>query len=202
MQATAPGDIAVIDHVDIDRIAAESLVACKVAAVVDTAASISGRYPNLGPEILLDAGIVLLDTVGPGVFDGIGDGELIRVDGHRTLAGERLVGTGRRLTPESVTMLMEQARTNLGAEMDQFLDNTVEYLRKEKDFFINEVRIPDVRTSFEGRHALIVVRGYHYREDLATLRPYIREYRPVLIGVDGGADALLADGYQPRHDRR
>jgi uncharacterized membrane-anchored protein len=57
--------------------------------------------------------------------------------------------------------------------------------------------LPPLRTRFEGRHALIVVRGHDYKSDLAALRAYIREYRPTLIGVDGGADALLDIGLKP-----
>jgi uncharacterized membrane-anchored protein len=41
------------------------------------------------------------------------------------------------------------------------------------------------------------VRGHEYRKDLRTLRPYISDMHPVLIAVDGAADALLDEGLKP-----
>ncbi|WP_298806595.1 putative cytokinetic ring protein SteA [uncultured Pseudokineococcus sp.] len=194
-----PGDVALIDHEDVDRVAAEALVAAQPAAVVNAAASTSGRYPNLGPQILLDAGVVLLDRVGPDVMGALHEGQAVRVDGDRLLlledGRERVVATGVRQTPETVAAAMEEAREGLGSQLELFAANTLEYMLREKDLLFDGVGVPDVRTSFAGRQALVVVRGYHYREDLATLRPYIREYRPVLIGVDGGADAVLEAGH-------
>ncbi len=192
-----PGDIAVIDHVDIDRVSADALVTCKVAAVVNAAPSTSGRYPNLGPEILLAAGIPLLDSVGEGVFGAISDGDVVRLDGDTLYAGERVVAQGTAQDAESITAAMAEARAGLHTQLEAFAANTMEYLLKERGLLLDGVGVPSIRTRLEGRHALVVVRGYDYREDLAVLRPYIREYRPVLIGVDGGADALLEAGLTP-----
>ncbi len=192
-----PGEIAIIDHVDIDRVSGEALVACGVAAVVNAAASISGRYPNLGPQILIDAGIPLIDNASPELFERIADGDVIRVHDGMVYLGEELVGKGQPQTAESVEAAMTEARAGLAVQIEAFAANTMEYVRRERDLLIDGVGVPDIRTSLENRHALIVVRGYHYKEDIATLRPYIREYRPVLIGVDGGADALLDAGYVP-----
>ncbi|HEY8481173.1 MAG TPA: putative cytokinetic ring protein SteA [Spirillospora sp.] len=192
-----PGDIAVIDHVDLDRVSAEALVACEVAAVVNVAPSISGRYPNLGPQILLDAGIPLVDDVGPEIFSKLHEGDQIRVDGCAVYRGEEVVAKGTEQTPESVEAALNEAKAGLASQLEAFVANTMEYVKRERDLLIDGVGVPEVRTKLAGRHALIVVRGYHYREDIATLRPYIREYRPVLIGVDGGADALLEAGYRP-----
>ncbi|GAB3145984.1 putative cytokinetic ring protein SteA [Microbispora hainanensis] len=192
-----PGEIAIIDHVDIDRVSGEALVACGVAAVVNVAASISGRYPNLGPQILIDAGIPLIDSASPELFERIADGDVIRVHDGMVYLGEELVGKGQSQTAETVEAAMTEARAGLAVQIEAFAANTMEYVRRERDLLIDGVGVPDIRTSLENRHALIVVRGYHYKEDIATLRPYIREYRPVLIGVDGGADALLDAGYVP-----
>jgi uncharacterized membrane-anchored protein len=215
-----PGDIAVIDHLDIDRVSAEALVTCKVAAVVNVAPSISGRYPNLGPEILVGAGVPLLDIPAPAesrdpedpaqraaagrpiesdvnLFVALREGETIRVDEDAIYRGEQLVARGQLLTKESVQEAMDEARAGLSIQLEAFAGNTMEYLRQERDLLLDGVGVPDIQTSMEGRQVLIVVRGYHYREDLATLRPYLREYRPVIIGVDGGADALLEAGYRP-----
>ncbi len=191
------GEIAIIDHVDVDRVSGEALVACGAAAVVNVAASISGRYPNLGPQILIDAGIPLIDNASPELFERIADGDVIRVHEGMVYLGEELIGKGQCQTAESVEAAMTEARAGLAVQIEAFAANTMEYVRRERDLLIDGVGVPDIRTSLENRHALIVVRGYHYKEDIATLRPYIREYRPVLIGVDGGADALLDAGYAP-----
>ena len=192
-----PGEIAVIDHVDIDRVSADALVACKVGAVVNAAPSTSGRYPNLGPEILIAAGIPLLDSVGDTVFGELKDGDEVRLDGATLYAGDRVLATGTRQDAESIGVSMEQAREGLTTQLEAFAANTMEYLLKERDLLLDGVGVPEIRTRIAGRHALIVVRGYDYREDLRMLRPYVREYRPVLIGVDGGADAIVEEGWTP-----
>ncbi|MFS2292183.1 MAG: hypothetical protein FWJ90_05705 [Actinomadura sp.] len=192
-----PGEIAVIDHVDLDRVSAEALVSCQVGAVVNVAPSISGRYPNLGPQILLEAGIPLVDDVGPEIFSKLQEGDQVRVDGCTVHRGDEVVAKGTEQTPESVETALTEAKAGLSSQLEAFVANTMEYVKRERDLLIDGVGVPEVSTKLAGRHALIVVRGYHYREDIATLRPYIREYRPVLIGVDGGADALLEAGYRP-----
>jgi uncharacterized membrane-anchored protein len=189
-----PGDVAVIDHVDIDRVSADSLVACRVAAVVNAAPSTSGRYPNLGPEILVDAGIPLVDGVGKEVLSAVKEGTAVRVDGNRLLREDgTVVAEGTEQTAES----MAEARAGLSVQLEAFATNTMEYMKRERALLLDGVGVPDVATRIEGRHVLVVVRGYDYKEDLQALRSYIRDYRPVLIGVDGGADALVEAGYRP-----
>jgi uncharacterized membrane-anchored protein len=193
-----PGDIAVIDHVDIDRVSADALVGCKVAAVVNAAPSISGRYPNLGPEILLAAGIPLLDDVGREVFTRLKEGAAVRLDGNQLLAEDgTVVADGVAQDDTTVSEAMAEAKAGLSVQLEAFAANTMEYMKRERALLLDGVGVPDVETSIEGRHVLVVVRGYDYKEDLAALRPYIRDYRPVLIGVDGGADALVEAGYSP-----
>lgn len=196
-----PGEIAVIDHLDLDRVSAEALVAREAAAVVNVRPSISGRYPNLGPQILLDAGIPLVDAVGDGLFDAVREGETLRIDDgvvyRDTDAGTTEIASGTLQTVRSVGEQLAAARAGMSSQIEAFAANTMEYLRKERDLLLDGVGVPDVGTVLDGRHVLVVVRGYDYREDLAMLRPYIREYRPVLIGVDGGADALLDEGLKP-----
>lgn len=192
-----PGDIALIDHIDLDRVSGEALVAKRPKAVINAAPSTSGRYPNLGPELLLDAGIPLIDSAGPDLFSVIHEGDTLRIADGVIYRGDEEVGRGKEQTPESVAQAMEEARAGLSAQLEAFAANTMEYLRRERDLLLNGVGVPDVKTVFEGRHALIVVRGYHYKEDLAHLRPYVREYKPILVGVDGGADALLENGLTP-----
>ena len=191
------GDIAIIDHLDLDRIAADALVGCKVAAVVNAAPSISGRYPNLGPEVLIRAGIPVLDSVGDAVFEQISDGQRIRLDGDSLYAGTTLIATGTRQDADSVAAAMVEAKTGLAAQLEAFAANTMEYMRRERELLLDGVGVPDIDTDLDGRHCLIVVRGYDYQQDLRVLRPYIREFKPILIGVDGGADALVQAGYRP-----
>ena len=192
-----PGDIAIIDHVDLDRVAADALISRKVSAVVNAAVSMSGRYPNLGPQLLMEAGIPLVDDVGQDVFSKVREGATVRLDGDTLYAGEQVVAKGTPQTADSVDAMMAEARAGIVTQIEAFAANTMEFLKREHELLVDGVALPDIRTRMDGRHVLVVVRGYHYREDLGALRPYIREYRPVLIGVDGGADALLEAGYQP-----
>jgi len=191
-----PGDVAVINHLDLDRVSAEALVACRPVAVVNAARSTSGRYPNVGPDIVLRAGIPLLDDVGPDVMK-VKEGDRARIEEAAFWVGNTVIAQGQMLTLESVREAMDAARAGLAVQLEAFAGNTMEYLRKERELLFDGIGIPDIRTKIEGRQALIVVRGYHYRQDLQTLRSYIREYRPVLIGVDGGADALVEAGHTP-----
>ncbi len=192
-----PGDVAVIDHLDIDTVAAEALVAQRPGAVVNAVASTSGRYPNLGPQILLAAGVPLVDGVGREVMVKVEEGDVIRVEGAEVLLGDDVVATGVRQSEETVAASMELARAGLAVQLEAFAANTMDFLRKERELLLDGVGVPDVVTRIEGRHVLVVVRGYHYKEDLQTLRSYVREYRPVIIGVDGGADAVLEVGLTP-----
>jgi uncharacterized membrane-anchored protein len=191
-----PGDIAVISHTDLDKVSADALVAARPAAVVNADPSISGRYPNLGPQILVDAGVVLLDAAGPEVMT-ITDGEPLRIQGADLWAGDTKLATGTLLDADIVQAQMHEARAGLAVQIEAFATNTMEYIRKERDLLLDGIGTPPIRTDLDGRHCLVVVRGYHYREDLEMLRPYIREFRPVLIGVDGGADAILEAGHRP-----
>jgi uncharacterized membrane-anchored protein len=192
-----PGEIAVIDHVDIDRVAADSLVAVGVSAVLNAKPSISGRYPNLGPEVLVQAGIVLIDDLGEEAFDRIAEGQVVSIEGDAVLVDGEVVATGLRQDAESIAKAMKEAREGLSVQLEAFAANTMDYLKHERDLLLDGVGVPDVTTDIAGRHVLIVVRGYDYKADLEVLRPYIREFKPVLIGVDGGADALVESGYSP-----
>jgi uncharacterized membrane-anchored protein len=192
-----PGDIAVIDHVDLDRVAADSLVASGVAAVLNAKPSVSGRYPNLGPEVLIKAGIPLVDDLGEELFDRLREGEVVRIDADTVYLGEEAIAKGCRQDAESVSGAMSDAREGLSVQLEAFAANTMEYLKQERDLLLDGIGVPEVSTEIAGRHCLIVVRGYDYKADLDVLRPYIREFKPVLIGVDGGADALVEAGYTP-----
>jgi uncharacterized membrane-anchored protein len=192
-----PGDIAVIDHQDLDRVSAEALVACKPVAVINAALSITGRYPNLGPGILVNAGVPLVDNVGKDVMLELKEGQAARLDKDTLYVGDVVVAKGTLFDHDIVAGALIEARAGLAVQLEAFAANTMEYLRRERDLLLDGVGVPEITTVIEGRHALVVVRGYHYKEDLQTLRSYIREYRPILIGVDGGADALVEMGLRP-----
>ncbi len=192
-----PGSIAVINHADIDRVAAEGLIAEGAVAVVNGGQSISGRYPNGGPIRIVEAGIPLLDFVGADILDLITEGDELRIVGGEVWRGDELVATGTVLTVEMIEAEMEAARGNIGAELELFAANTLEYIQREAKLTFEPIELPRLTCEIKGRHAIVVVRGHDYRSDLAALKPYLREYQPVLIGVDGGADALLENGFRP-----
>jgi uncharacterized membrane-anchored protein len=191
--------VAVIDHEDLDRVAAETLVDAAPVAVVNAAPSVSGRYPNLGPLLLCQAGIPLLDDVGPAVMDSIHEGAPITIDGDRVLVGSEVVATGTRQTLRSLDAAIDEARANIGPELERFVENTVEYIRQEIELLTGRLDVPALAVDLAGRHALIVVRGIDYKSDLSLLQQsgYVRDVHPVTIGVDGGADALLEIGVTP-----
>jgi len=192
-----PGDIAIIDHVDLDRVAAQALVAAKVSAVINAQPSISGRYPNLGPDLIVTSGIPLLDNAGSEIFAGVKEGTKIRLDGDSVYVGDQIVATGTPQDVDSVAALMSEAKSGLSAQLEAFAVNTSEYMSRERELLLDGVGVPEVRTTFAGKHVLVVVRGYDHVADLKSLKHYIREFKPVLVGVDGGADALLEAGHKP-----
>jgi uncharacterized membrane-anchored protein len=193
-----PGEVAVIDHEDLDRVAAEGLILAKAGAVVNAARSSSGRYPNLGPLLLAAAGIPVVDGVGLGVLTAVREGQLLEVDGTEVRRGDEIVAKGVRHTLESLEAQLEAAKQSIGDELERFAENTLEYLRRERHLLTDSPVLPDLAVDLAGRHVLIVVRGgSDARADLAALTAYIKEIRPVMVAVDGGADVLLAGGHKP-----
>jgi len=197
VQRAQPGDIAVVDHEDLDRVSADALIAAGIGGVVNASRSISGRYPNLGPLRLIEAGIPLVDAVGPLLLRKVHDGDLLRLDGDRVYEGDRLVGVGIRQSSATVREAMAEAQVGLAERFESFAVNTVDYMQRERDLLFGGSGLPTLDHVLAGRPVLVVVRGYNYREDLAVLRPFIRDVHPVLLGVDGGADALIEAGYTP-----
>jgi uncharacterized membrane-anchored protein len=194
-----PGDIAVIHHTDLDATAARALLDCRVSAVVNAVPSVSGRYPNRGPGLLLDAGIPLLDAVGEEFFEHAcrKEGSPAMLEGDRIRLADGTCATGHRLSRETLASQLEPARANLSHELDAFARNTLEYLVEEKSLLLDPVDVPEISVPIQGRHVLVVVRGEGFMDDLRAIEPYLRDARPVLIGVDGGADALMEVGLKP-----
>jgi uncharacterized membrane-anchored protein len=192
-----PADVAIVDHADMDRVSAEGLVATGVEVVVNAAPSISGSYPNVGPLILARGGVTLIDNVGEDIFGAVKEGDTVEVVGGDVLRNGEVVASGERLSVLTIEERLEDAKVGLGEQLDKFARNTIEYLDRERDLITEELWIPQTKTALYGRHILVVVRGYDYLRDLQALRAYIRDVRPVLIGVDGGADALIEEGFRP-----
>lgn len=192
-----PGDIAIIDHEDIDRVSADDLVACRVRCVVNVARSSSGSYPNSGPLTLAEAGVHLIDAPGAPLFEELKDGDEVHVVGGLVMRGDQVVADGEVQDAESVRRSHEQARRRIGEAIESFAANTMDHIREERDLLAGRLELPDFETKFRDRPALVVVRGVDHQKDLRILRPYVRDVRPVLVAVDGGADAILEAGFKP-----
>jgi uncharacterized membrane-anchored protein len=192
-----PGDIAIIDHTDIDRVSAEDLVASGVLCVVNVARSSSGRYPNQGPLILTDAGVHLVDARGAPLFDTLKDGERIAVRADAVMRDGEVLWRGEVQDPESVARAHEAGQRQIGYALEAFAENTIAHVREERELLAGRIELPDLDTDFRDRPVLVVVRGVGHQRDLRILHPYVRDVKPVIVAVDGGADAILDDGFAP-----
>ncbi|MDD5448371.1 MAG: putative cytokinetic ring protein SteA [Actinomycetota bacterium] len=192
-----PGEIAIIDHRDIDRVSASSIIERNPIAVINASSFITGTYPNIGPLMMLASQIKLIEEVGEDIFDRVHEGDVLKIAGPDIYMDQEKIASGMELCQEEAKRRIEESRKNMGKRLEDFARNTLELLDKEKEILLEEIALPDIKTDFSGRHALVVVRGHGYKEDLRSLKPYIREMRPVLVAVDGGADALLEMGYKP-----
>lgn len=197
LRRVGPGDIVVLDQLDLDRATADALVKAEVAGVVNASPSISGRFPNLGPEILVGAGIPLIDAVGTQVLREIRDGSRIRLFEAAVFSGERELARGTEQTRTTVADAMIEAKAGMTAQLEAFSANTMEFLRRERMLLLDGVGVPELRTKLKERHVLVVAAGKGHAADLKRLKKYIDEHRPVLVGVDAGADTLRAHGYTP-----
>lgn len=192
-----PGDIAVLDQVDLDRATADALVTARVAAVVNVAPSISGRFPNLGPQILVEAGIPLVDDCGAELLRAIKDGAKVRLHDGVLYSDEQPLGEGRVQTEDSVADALDEAKQGLTHQLEAFAANTIEFMRRERSLLLDGRGVPDVDVKLDGRPVLVVAAGFEHTAVLKRLKAYIKEYRPVLVGVGAGADALLHAKYRP-----
>ena len=190
--------VPILDHENLDRVTAETLVESGVGAVVNARRSATGSYPNLGPVILARAGVHIVDGVGEAVFERVRGGDEIEVVGSGVYLDGVLVAAGEHLDFEEAERLLRGSREAVGVALESFARNTVEFMRREKELLFSTLDVPnEISRCIRGRHVLVVARGYDYREDLATLGPYLRGVRPFIVAVDGGADALLETGRRP-----
>jgi uncharacterized membrane-anchored protein len=191
-----PGDVAIIDHEDLDRVSAEELIACGVKAVVNAARSSSDRYPNMGPLLLVSAGVLLVDAPGAPLFERLKDGDAIVVRGGDIRRGDELIATGQVQEPVALRQLNDERRREIGEALEAFARNTVEHMIEERELLVGKLELPRFDTDFRDRPALVVVRGVDHKRDLRALRPYVRDVKPVIVAVDGGADALVEHGFK------
>jgi uncharacterized membrane-anchored protein len=198
LRRVCPGDIAVLDVLDLDRITADALVDAEIAAVVNASPSVSGRYPNLGPEVLVANGVTLIDETGPDVFKKIKDGAKVRLHNGGVYAGDRRLIRGTERTDDEIADLMQEAKSGLVSHLEAFAGNTIEFIRSESPLLIDGIGIPDVDVELRRRHVVVVADEEDAAGDLKRLKPFIKEYQPVLIGAGGGADVLRKAGYRPQ----
>ncbi|WP_186290617.1 putative cytokinetic ring protein SteA [Gordonia zhaorongruii] len=197
LERVGEDEIIVLAEEDLERVTADVLIEAGVAAVVNASASITGRYPNLGPEVLAASGIPLLDSVGTEVFSRLKDGQKVRLHDGRLYVGDRVVARGEELDERIVADRMLEAKTGLVDHLEAFSGNTIEFIRSESPLLIDGVGIPDVHARLEGRHVVVVAEGTGRGTDLKALKPFIKEYQPIMIGVGKGADTLMKAGYRP-----
>src|SRR6188472_1755441 len=190
-------DIAIIDHTDLDRVSAEELLESGVRVVVNVASSQSGRFPNPGPLLLVRGGVRLIDAPGAPIFDQVSEGELLTVRGASVFRNGDCVAAGQTLSADELARAVAEQRGRVTEALEAFADNTLRYLREEGRLLSEGIDFPPLQTRFRDRHALVVARGPGYKRDLRIVKPYIRDFKPVLVAVDGGADALLEAGYKP-----
>jgi uncharacterized membrane-anchored protein len=198
LRRVGPGDIVVIDALDLDRITADALIEADIAAVVNAAPSISGRYPNLGPEVLVANGVTLIDETGPDVFKKVKDGARIRIHNGGVYAGDRRLVLGTERSDHEIAEMMHEAKSGLVAHLEAFAGNTIEFIRSESPLLIDGIGIPDIDVDVNRRHVVVVAEEPSATDDLKSLKPFIKEYQPVLIGVGIGADVLRKAGYRPQ----
>lgn len=196
IQRLRPNEIAVIDHIDLDEIAADSLLKKRIKALINAAPSLSGRYPALGASKLLASGIPIIDNVGSKILETVQDGTYVQIDDNRIYVNEQIFA-GRRLTSIELAQELNRAEQNLDQQLEQFVLNTLDFALREMKLIFAPLPLPPLKTAIKDKHVLVVVRGPDYRDDLQAIRSYIFEAKPVLIGVDGGADALIEEGFKP-----
>jgi uncharacterized membrane-anchored protein len=190
-------DVAIIDHTDLDRVSAEELLESGVRVVVNVADSQSGRFPNPGPLTLVRGGVRLIDAPGADLFEQVHDGELVTVRGAGLYRNGTCLASGRILDAAALEQALAEQRSRVTQALEAFADNTMRYLREEGKLLAEGIEFPPLDTRFRDRHALVVARGPGYKRDLRMVKPYVRDFKPVLIAVDGGADALIEAGYKP-----
>ncbi|MDQ3677423.1 MAG: putative cytokinetic ring protein SteA [Actinomycetota bacterium] len=197
VKTLTPGAVAVLDHRDLDRVSAEDLIAAGVVAVLNCSPSSTGAYPNMGPLLLVQAGVHLVDLPDRELFDKLKDGQQLTVHGGEVRRAGKMLAKGAAQEPEAVRAATDERRREIGDALEAFAQNTIEHMLEERELLSGRIELPRFDTDFRDRPALIVVRGVDHKKDLRALRPYIRDVKPALLAVDGGANAIIEEGFKP-----
>ncbi len=190
-------DVAIVDHTDLDRVTAEELLETGVRVVVNVSESLSGRFPNPGPLLLVRGGVTLIDAPGAKLFDEVTDGESLTVRGASVFRNGTCLARGRARGERELELALAEQRSRVTESLSEFAENTLQHLKAEGSLLAEGIDFPVLKTRFRDRHALVVARGPGHKRDLRIVKPYVRDFKPVLVGVDGGADALIEAGYKP-----
>ncbi len=197
VQRLRSGDIALLDHPDLDRVAAESLLHCGVKVVLNSSPFCSGLFPPEALPMLFSGGVHLIELSGCNPFDRIEEGDTVTVRGGNVLLGNAEIIPGRVVTRAICENYFHRAAFRRTRVLDRFILNTLTHAFRERRLITARTDPPPLQTRIRGRHVVVAVRGKDFRQDLKAIRVYLREKKPVLIGVDGGADALLECGLVP-----
>lgn len=198
MKKFRAGDIAVINAANISRQEAQALIDVQPAAVVNVAEFSTGTIPNYGPHMLLDAQVELLENVGEEFVAGFRDGKKARIttDGE-VFVGDTLLGQGIKVERAKAEKDFAGARRNLVDHMEAYFGNSIEFIHSEGPLLIDGLGIPEAGAEMRERKVLVVSPSEDHRGKIKGLRNFIREYDPVLVGVDSAADSLVELGYTP-----
>jgi uncharacterized membrane-anchored protein len=147
--------------------------------------------------VLARAGVRLVDAPAAPLFAELRDGDEVSITGGEIRTNGTVLAAGHPIGLEEANEQLERQRARINEALGAFATNTIEHVREEGALLAGRIEFPLTRTRFRGRHVLIVVRGTTYRRDLQALRAYIEDTEPVLVGVDGGADAILEEGFEP-----
>lgn len=192
------GDIAVIDAPDITRQLSQRILAAKPAAVINLARFTTGAVPNFGPLMLLDADILLVEGAGVELSQGMRDGKRARILEDGAIAhGEKTIGSGAVVTRAMAEERFGEAQEGLVDHMEAYFGNTIQFIHSEAPLLIDGLGIPDTGVDLHGKKVLIAAPGNNHRNQIKLLRNFIREYEPVIIGVDDAADTLVELGHTP-----
>lgn len=192
-----PGDIAVVDLPDLDRAQAQALVDRGVRAVLNASASSTGRFPNLGPQVLADAGVTLIDHVGAGIWSRLRSGETVRILEGKVFKGELLVAQGQAVDDVAVAERLGTAERDLATRLESLTANASDHMERERALLMEGARVPRLRTTMRRRPAVVVSRQHDWEADLALVRRWARDRDAVIVGVGAGADALLSKKVTP-----
>jgi uncharacterized membrane-anchored protein len=183
------GDLVVLDRRDLDAGTARALADRKPWAVLNAAEFISGRFANLGPRLLCERGILLLEG-DPAHVRALTDGTVLRFDGSTLYDGPVVAADVRVLSGVEIEQRMEDARTGMAAQLDSFAHTASEFLRREEPLLLHGNGAPPLRAA-TARRTVVVVGPDAALEDLRKLRAFLREQKPVVIGVDRGGEVAL-----------